>query len=97
MFFCLQKDAKQCCDATKMGCTYCSGRLLKDLGKMVTKNRSEFYNESGSAFYNESESGSSPRFITYQIVAVACNGLGEWDDCCIIPVSFQYHLCHSDL
>ena len=25
MFFCLQKDAKQCCDATKMGCTYCSG------------------------------------------------------------------------
>ena len=28
MFFCLQKDAKQCSDATKMGCTYCSGRLL---------------------------------------------------------------------
>ena len=27
-FFCPQKDAKQCCDATKMGCTYCSGRLL---------------------------------------------------------------------
>ena len=23
MFVCLQKDAKQCCDATKVGCTHC--------------------------------------------------------------------------
>ena len=26
MFVCLQKDAKQCCDATKRGCTHCAGR-----------------------------------------------------------------------
>ena len=32
-FWCLwlfKKDAKQCCDATKMGCTHCSGRLLTE-------------------------------------------------------------------
>ena len=26
MFVCLQKDAKQCCDATKVGCAHCAGR-----------------------------------------------------------------------
>ena len=94
MFVCLQKDAKQCCDAIKMSCTPCSGQLLsavgqnnesnpslwhhsivmasfwrqtnikisRDLGKMVTKNQSAFYNESGP----ESGSESSPRFITYR-------------------------------
>ena len=45
-------------------------KISSDLGKMVKKNQSPFYNESGSAFYNESgsesRSGSSPRFITYQ-------------------------------
>ena len=24
MFVCLQKDAKQCCDATKLACTHCA-------------------------------------------------------------------------
>ena len=33
MFVCLQKDAKQWCDATKMGCTHCSGRLLTAVGQ----------------------------------------------------------------
>ena len=27
MFVCLQKDAKQGCDATKLDCTHCAGRL----------------------------------------------------------------------
>ena len=76
MFVCIQKDAKQCCDATKIGCTHCSGRLLSDKQKSKShetykRSGSAFYNESGSAFYNESgsESGSesSPRFITYRM------------------------------
>ena len=25
MFVCRQKDAKQCCDATKLDCTHCAG------------------------------------------------------------------------
>ena len=27
MFVCLQKDAKQCCDAAKLGCTHCTGQF----------------------------------------------------------------------
>ena len=27
MFVCLQKDAKQCCDATKLDCTHCTGQF----------------------------------------------------------------------
>ena len=30
MFVCLQKDAKRCCDVTKLGCTQCSGRSSTD-------------------------------------------------------------------
>ena len=26
MFFCLQKNTKQCCDITKLNCTHCSGQ-----------------------------------------------------------------------
>ena len=26
VFVCLQKDAKQCCDATKLDCTHCTGQ-----------------------------------------------------------------------
>ena len=29
MFVCLQKDAKQCCDATKLSCTHCACQRLK--------------------------------------------------------------------
>ena len=31
--FVSKTDAKQCCDATKMGCTHCSGRLLRAVGQ----------------------------------------------------------------
>ena len=27
MFVCLQKDAKQCCEVTKLDCTHCAGDL----------------------------------------------------------------------
>ena len=50
MFVCLQKDAKQCCDATKFDCTHCAGQhclaslwrqliihISQDLGKLATE------------------------------------------------------------
>ena len=40
-------------------------KISWDLGKMVTKNRSAFYNESGSAFYNES--GIRVRSVFYNV------------------------------
>ena len=55
MFVCLQKNSKQCCDATKFGGTHCAGQQLPLLAiTMSTTELCGIHNEHNQTLWHHS-------------------------------------------